>query len=180
MRFALKVWQIFSHGRMRATSNFRKCENRVSKRAIFCWRDDKVTKVPTTPIGGTRESGKWEGYIQYYYFKKGSGQPLDNRGRDKVNWGWQQHQERSQKNCFNEKFNSCARICLNFVAVICYKATLNHSGLKILRAQTPKANYCVQRRENAIPEFSRFSDLVPKLRREKKSQMGSLSHRYKE
>ena len=30
MRFALKVWQRFSHGRMRATSNFRKCENRVS------------------------------------------------------------------------------------------------------------------------------------------------------
>ena len=97
-----------------------------------------------------------------------------------MNRGWQRHQERSEKNCFNEKFNSSARVCLNFVAVICYKATLNHSGLKILRTETPTANYCVQRRENAIPEFSRFSDLVPKLRREKKSQMGSLSHRYKE
>ena len=105
---------------------------------------------------------------------------LDNRWITAVETRWIEDgnsiKNVAKKNCFNEKFNSCARVCLNFVAVICYKATLNHSGLKILRAETPKANYCVQRRENAIPEFSRFSDLVPKLRREKKKPNGkSLS-----
>ena len=58
----------------------------------------------------------------------------------------------------------------NFVAVICHKATKNRQGLKILRMETPRENYCVQRRENAISEFSRFCDLVPKLRREKKAK----------
>ena len=110
--------------------------------------------------GGARERGEWEGYVQNYSFKKGSGQLLDNRGRDKVNRGWQRHQERSEKKSFNERFNSYARVCQNFVAVIYYKVTLNRSGLKILRTETPTANYCVQRRENAIPEFSRFSDLI--------------------
>ena len=95
---------------------------------------------------------------------------MDNRGRDMVNRGWQGHQERSEKKSFNERFNSYARVCQNFVAVIYYKVTLNRSGLKILRTETPTANYCVQRRENAIPEFSRFGDLVPKLRREKKAK----------
>ena len=32
------------------------------------------------------------------------------------------------------------------------------------------ANYCVQRRENANSEFSRFSDLVPRLRRGEKAK----------
>ena len=99
---------------------------------------------------------------------------LDNRWITAVETRWIEDgnsiKNVAKKNCSNEKFNSCARVCLNFVAVICYKATLNHSGLKILRAETPKANYCVQRRENAIPEFSRFGDLVPKLRREKKAK----------
>ena len=69
--------------------------------------------------------GGWEGYVQYYSFEKESGQPLNNRDQDKVNRRLQQHQERSEKNSFNEKFNSCAHVCQNFVAVICHKATKN-------------------------------------------------------
>ena len=69
--------------------------------------------------------GGWEGYVQYYSFKKGSGQPLDNCDREKVNRGWHWHQERNGKNSFNEKFNSCARVCQNFVAVTCHETTQN-------------------------------------------------------
>ena len=58
----------------------------------------------------------------------------------------------------------------NFVAVICHKATKNRQGLKILRMETPRENYCVQRKKNAISEFSRFSDMVPKFRRKKKAK----------
>ena len=45
----------------------------------------------------------WEGYVQYYSFEKGSGRPLNNRDQDKVNRRLQRHQERSEKNSFNEK-----------------------------------------------------------------------------
>ena len=33
--------------------------------------------------------------------------------------------ERNGKNSFNEKFNSCARVCQNFVAVTCHETTQN-------------------------------------------------------
>lgn len=58
VRFAFKVWQIFSQGRMRVTSSFKNCENRDSieiKSVFFSRRDDKVTKVPIIPLERERE-----------------------------------------------------------------------------------------------------------------------------
>ena len=50
-----------------------------------------------------RERGEWEGYVQHCALK-GSGPPLDNRGRDKMNREWQRHQERSGKIALTRRF----------------------------------------------------------------------------
>ena len=49
MRFALKVWQRFSQGRIRATSSFRKCENRVSIEIKGDFLAEETTKLQECP-----------------------------------------------------------------------------------------------------------------------------------
>ena len=65
-------------------------KSRNSAMTKQCWREKERERE-------RERKGEWEGYVQYYSFKKGSGQPLDNCDREKVNRGWQWHQERNGK-----------------------------------------------------------------------------------